>query len=127
MNIANLDEKPQWDLYLVLSSLSTLPHKPTDDADTKGIFLQVLLVSMQCLHWGPELGHAVAKANIPAKDVKHSLQNRVTSINDKAIIHSALVCETVLRSTVRAFKYNEEVTTSWRVTDQLFAYFRQQY
>lgn len=73
----------------------------------------MLLVNVQCQHWRPEIIRAVAKANIPVKDVKVGLHNHTISIYVKPVNQSALAGEIVPRPIARALKCNAEVTASW--------------
>ncbi len=124
---------PQWDLNLVLSSLSCAPFEPLMNAAIKWLSLKsafllaiatarcvselhALSVSPQCLRWGPECKQATLWPNSVFLPKLLSPQY----IN-KPIIISAFTddCRSVL-CPVRALQQYVEVTAAWRATDQLF-------
>ncbi len=124
---------PQWDLNLVLSSLSCAPFEPLTNAAVKWLSLKsafllaiatarrvselhALSVSPQCLRWGPECKQVTLWPNPAFLPKVLSLQyvNKPIIISAFTDDHRSVLCP------VRALRQYVGVTAAWRATDQLF-------
>ncbi len=125
---------PQWDLNLVLSSLSCAPFEPLTDAAIKWLSLKLaillaiatarrvselhaLSVSPQCLRWGPECKQATVwpKPSIPSKGIVTTIRQQA---NNNICFYRRPQISPV--SSQGSLQYVQEVTAAWRATDQLF-------
>ncbi len=124
---------PQWDLNLVLSSLSCTPFEPLTDSAIKWLSLKsafllaiatarrvselhALSVIPQCLRWGLECKQATRWPN-PAflpKVLSPQYVNKPIIISAFTDDRRSVLCP------VRALRQYVEVTAAWRATDQLF-------